>query len=171
MSEIEAAMQTLAQKDRIISSLKVTNRKLREEIERLNITIKLERKAHVREITELKSIKMGESNPEDLHTLLLVLFSHIYGVPVEDIRSESRKRPIPQIRFSIGHYLVTSYPLVALKKLAKIMGYKDHTSMIHARDRVNEWFDMPVMYREELASYNKVKKHIENMIQTGEIKI
>jgi hypothetical protein len=43
--------------------------------------------------------------------------------------------------------------------------------MIHARDRVNEWFDMPVMYREELVSYNKVKKHIENMIQTGEIKI
>ena len=58
---------------------------------------------------------------------------NLYGFTPESIQSKSRLRKIINIRKALCYYL-TELNNFSLKDTAEMMGYKDHTTVIHHRD-------------------------------------
>lgn len=61
-----------------------------------------------------------------------------WDVPVAQVLGRSRVSPLMRPRFALA-WIIDQIGVFSLPQIARMIGYTDHTSVIHARRRVNEW--------------------------------
>lgn len=66
---------------------------------------------------------------------VLVLVSDVTGAPVPDIIGPRRSRNLAWPRFLAVHILLAVRPDLSLPAIGKALGGRDHTSIMHARDK------------------------------------
>jgi chromosomal replication initiator protein len=66
--------------------------------------------------------------------------SKFYRIPVEDIRGTSRKAPIAMARH-VAVYLTREVTGGSWKHIGHQFGDRDHTSMMHAYDKISKMAD------------------------------
>lgn len=72
---------------------------------------------------------------------LLALASEVTGVPVADLIGPRRARYIAWPRFFAVHLMIVMRPDLSLPSIGKVLGGRDHTSCMHARNVFNEKCD------------------------------
>ena len=80
----------------------------------------------------------------------------------------SRRSTEITLRYILVHFLHQYVPSWTLEQIAWKTGMGDHSSVIHALKKVNEWKDVPQIYRSEIDILNKIEKdygqRIENFV-------
>tara|TARA_R110000850_G_scaffold266695_1_gene397202 strand:- start:59 stop:445 length:387 start_codon:yes stop_codon:yes gene_type:complete len=64
-----------------------------------------------------------------------------YGISSEEIKGQSRKLDIVNCRFVIV-YLLLENTLMTLKDIGLLLGKRDHSTIINARDKVKGYIDV-----------------------------
>lgn len=83
-------------------------------------------------IAELEQMEMPSGPPIGE---VLVLVSDVTGAPVPDIVGPRRARNIAWPRFLAVHILLAVRPDLSLPAIGRALGHRDHTSIMHARDK------------------------------------
>ena len=113
-------------------------RKVRNEIREYQVTIHKMR----HDIMRLQG-----QNPERCHELYGKILNE-YGIIEDELKSPMRDRPIVNIRHAMFYYLRyrKNYSTI---KIGSIFN-RDHSSVINGCKKVENWLDMPQIYRNEL---------------------
>ena len=113
-------------------------RKVRNEIREYQVTIHKMR----HDIMRLQG-----NNPERCHELYGKILNE-YGITEDELKSPMRDRPIVNIRHAMFYYLRyrKNYSTI---KIGSIFN-RDHSSVINGCKKVENWLDMPQIYRNEL---------------------
>ena len=113
-------------------------RKVRNEIREYQVTIHKMR----HDIMRLQG-----NNPERCHELYGKILNE-YGITEDQLKSPMRDRPIVNIRHAMFYYLRyrKNYSTI---KIGSIFN-RDHSSVINGCKKVENWLDMPQIYRNEL---------------------
>tara|TARA_S200002703_G_scaffold83585_1_gene72017 strand:+ start:513 stop:977 length:465 start_codon:yes stop_codon:yes gene_type:complete len=113
-------------------------RKVRNEIREYQVTIHKMRHDMMR---------LQGQNPERCHELYGRILNE-YGITEDELKSPMRDRPIVNIRHAMFYYLRyrKNYSTI---KIGSIFN-RDHSSVINGCKKVENWLDMPQIYRNEL---------------------
>ena len=74
-----------------------------------------------------------EASPQSVLTTI----SDTFGVSVEDLKGNSRRREISQAR-QIGMYLMRKHTDLSLPKIGEVFGGKDHTTVMYSYDKISQ---------------------------------
>jgi len=86
-----------------------------------------------------------------------------YGLDVEQIKSQSRKTPLPEARF-ISYRLIKDSTELSLKSIGKIFNGRDHTTVINGLTAVNNWNDTDIDFRKRFSFLEKsITLELENI--------
>ena len=113
-------------------------RKVRNEIREYQVTIHKMRHDMMR---------LQGQNPERCHELYGRILNE-YGITEDELKSPMRDRPIVNIRRAMFYFLRyrKNYSTI---KIGSIFN-RDHSSVINGCKKVENWLDMPQIYRNEL---------------------
>ena len=133
--EYIAAKQTLTRLEKQHDNYK---RKVRNEIREYQGTIHKMRHDMMR---------LQGQNPERCHELYGRILNE-YGITEDELKSPMRDRPIVNIRHAMFYFLRyrKNYSTI---KIGSIFN-RDHSSVINGCKKVENWLDMPQIYRNEL---------------------
>jgi len=82
------------------------------------------------------------------------LVSDYYGISVENIKSKTRKREITQAR-QISMYFAKQLTKASLKNIGAYFGGRDHSTVIHACQTVNDLIDTDKRFKEDVEEIEK----------------
>ncbi|CAI8275286.1 MAG: Chromosomal replication initiator protein DnaA [Bacteroidetes bacterium MED-G17] len=82
------------------------------------------------------------------------LVSDYYGISVENIKSKTRKREITQAR-QISMYFAKQLTKASLKNIGAYFGGRDHSTVIHACQTVNDLIDTDKRFKEDVEELEK----------------
>ena len=89
-------------------------------------------------IENLKPVLNSPANKVDASpTSVIDIISEVYGVSVEDLKGNSRRREISQARES-GMYLMRQHTDLSLPKIGEVFGGKDHTTVLYSCDKITQ---------------------------------
>jgi len=74
-------------------------------------------------------------------TGILQIVSYCMGVPPNDITGKCRKREITSARFLVLHFMNVYLPWTSLKEKAELIGYKEHTAVLHGLQTASDLLD------------------------------
>lgn len=77
----------------------------------------------------------------------------------------SRRSNEITLRYVFVHFLHKYIPKWSLEQIAWKTGMGDHSSVIHVFKKVNEWCDLPSMYKSEVEMLNKIEKEYGQRIE------
>ena len=80
--------------------------------------------------------------------------SDYYGISVENIKSKTRKREITQAR-QISMYFAKQLTKASLKNIGAYFGGRDHSTVIHACQTVNDLIDTDKRFKEDVEELEK----------------
>lgn len=109
-----------------------------------------------------KSLKvdfLGSSEIERLNAILDAVES-VIGMHFDDFNVKSRKDELVMARFYTIHFIYTRMSM-SLKTIGIIMGGRDHSTIIHARDMVETWLNHKEIYKRENRLINEITRHLE----------
>ena len=96
-------------------------------------------------LTELTANSRPELTPKEI----LDAVASFYNLTADDIRGPSRSRPIVRPR-QIAMYLMRQETEASLSQIARLLGRRDHSTVIHACDKVTTLMDEEVAIRREV---------------------
>jgi chromosomal replication initiation ATPase DnaA len=115
------------------------------------------------EILEVRIIKVNHSK-ETVFNLALNIACDFYGQTVENVLSTSRKVDYVKVRYAISYCLTQAK--YGLQDIADFLNRKDHTSILHLRDKVSDLMDTEAEFKNEMTNiYNSFKMHINDLQQ------
>lgn len=82
-----------------------------------------------------------------------------YGITLEDLQSSKRKRPLPDARAIIFWLLCFSLNMSTTEAGKQLN--RDHSTVVIAIRKVEDWFTVPQIYRRELNLINNLDQKYE----------
>ena len=83
---------------------------------------------------------------------LLKLVAERYGIDYDDILEYNRVAPLPYIRMLMIHYIRRNYSMTTVVNLGKMMNGRDHTTIIHATQQLQNKLDTDEPINKKLKS-------------------
>jgi len=77
----------------------------------------------------------------------------------------SRRSNEITLRYIFVHFMHKYIPTWTLEQIAWKTGMGDHSSVIHGLKKVNEWKDVPIMFKSEVEMVNKIEKEYGQRIE------
>jgi chromosomal replication initiator protein len=77
-----------------------------------------------------------EVSPQDI----MQIVSDNFKIPIDDLKSNSRRREISVAR-QVGMYLMRQHTDLSLPKIGEVFGGKDHTTVLYSCDKINQMKD------------------------------
>ncbi len=88
---------------------------------------------------------------------ILEATSEFYGFSIEELKSKSRRRPLVTAR-QVGMYLFRELTELSYPQIAKIYGGRDHTTVIHAFEKIKALMaERPQIYQDVQSLIQKIK--------------
>lgn len=97
--------------------------------------------------------------PITFEDILRTVATH-YGISVEDLKGSCRQATISYARFVVVHLSLRYLAKRSLKSIGRSLGNKDHTSILHARNRIRGIMAVNPKAHAEIIG---IEKHIESM--------
>lgn len=85
---------------------------------------------------------------------IINLVSEAYGVSIEQMKHKTRKRYIVHARH-VAMWLLAYNSELSLPAIGRIFGDRDHSTVIHARDKINDICEMYVYEKRAIKDLNK----------------
>jgi chromosomal replication initiation ATPase DnaA len=89
-----------------------------------------------------------------------------YGVTAEALLSTKRARPLPDAR-SIVSWLLCYTLHMSTTEVGEAL-HRDHSTVLFAIKKVDDWTSMPKMYARELGLISKLHKKYGTVDETGD---
>jgi len=99
---------------------------------------------------------------------IIALTCNYFNVSKLDIESQSREREVVTPR-QIAMYLIHSHCEITLKKIGKMFGGRDHSTVIYAKNTVLDLSDTDKVYKKNVANINTQLINIQNCTQIPKI--
>jgi chromosomal replication initiator protein len=100
---------------------------------------------------------IGDRGPRQITPqLILEASAEKYGFTVDDLRAKDRRRPLVTAR-QVGMYLFRELTDLSYPQIAKEFGGRDHTTVIHAYDKIS------ALMKERQAIYDDVQSLIQTL--------
>jgi chromosomal replication initiator protein len=100
---------------------------------------------------------IGDRGPRQITPqLILEATADKYGFTVDDLRAKDRRRPLVTAR-QVGMYLFRELTDLSYPQIAKEFGGRDHTTVIHAYDKIS------ALMKERQAIYDDVQSLIQTL--------
>jgi len=88
---------------------------------------------------------------------ILEATAEFYGFSIEELKSKSRRRPLVTAR-QVGMYLFRELTELSYPQIAKIYGGRDHTTVIHAFEKIKALMaERPQIYQDVQSLIQKIK--------------
>lgn len=137
----------------MIASNVESARKLEGFLVRLSTEINLKKDSSVEEIVEgilSKGIEAnGKNTPQKSPAEAISVVSRYFSVPKKTLLGESRARPIARPR-QILMYLLRTHLRLPLEEVGRLVGGRDHTTVMHAVDKITHLASIDAQTREDL---------------------
>ena len=131
-----------------------SNKELINYIRTMNLIIRKKEK----QLTKYR-VKMLKYKPEKSEIISVDSIKenvcNYFGLPVDHLNSQSRKREIVQTR-QICHYFAKKYTKLSLIQIGWDIGGKDHATVLHSIKTVNNLMDTDIKYRKMIDNLNKM---------------
>ena len=88
--------------------------------------------------------------------LILEATAEKYGFTVDELKAKDRRRPLVTAR-QVGMYLFRELTDLSYPQIAKEFGGRDHTTVIHAYDKIS------ALMMERQAIYDDVQSLVQNL--------
>ena len=95
-----------------------------------------------------KAVRMVEQKPLDVSDVLEKVCEH-YGVDTNDVFSKVRKREIVQVR-QVAMYLAKKHTEASSSKIGKLIGKRDHATVLHACKIVGAQIEVDKVFKSEI---------------------
>lgn len=95
-----------------------------------------------------KNVRMVEKKPLEVTDVLEKVCEH-YGVETAAVYSKARKRDIVQVR-QVAMYLAKKYTDASSAKIGKLVGKRDHATVLHACKMVGAQLEVDKVFRGEM---------------------
>jgi chromosomal replication initiator protein len=94
--------------------------------------------------------------PEEIKTNVC----KFYGISEKDAESSCRKREFVQARH-VGMYFMKKYTNLSVSAIARMYGGRDHSTTLHAIQKVNDHIDVDKFYRTQIKNLDLKLKSIQ----------
>ena len=95
-----------------------------------------------------KAVRMVENKPLDVTDVLEKVCEH-YGVDTAIVYSKARKREVVQVR-QIAMYLAKKHTEASSAKIGKLIGKRDHATVLHACKIVTAQLEVDKVFKSEV---------------------
>jgi len=95
-----------------------------------------------------KAVRMVEKKPLDVADVLEKVCEH-YGVDTSTVYSKVRKREVVQVR-QIAMYLAKKHTEASSAKIGKLIGKRDHATVLHACKIVGAQLEVDKAFKNEI---------------------
>ncbi len=95
-----------------------------------------------------KCIRVAENRPLSVEDILERVCEH-YGVDIAHIFTKTRKREIVQVR-QVAMYLAKKHTEASSAKIGKLIGKRDHATVLHACKIVNSQMEVDKVFKNEI---------------------
>lgn len=109
--------------------------------------------ARLREARKRTGIATKEEATTYNFQRVLAAISVVYCVSAKDIKSESRTRQLAAARRHLVHILCTHRQDLSLPLIGRLLGGRDHSTILHAR---NSWPAVEHMFSHQIAEVNRI---------------
>ena len=101
-----------------------------------------------------KAVRMVEKKPIEVIDVLEKVCEH-YGVDTSVVNSKGRKREIVQVR-QVAMFLAKKHTEASTSKIGKLIGKRDHATVLHACKMVSSQMEVDKVFRGELEEIEKL---------------
>lgn len=88
---------------------------------------------------------------------IIQIVSDHFKVSIEDINGKSRLRKLSVAR-STAAFFVKKYTMLPLDQIGKLLGARDHSTICHCINNVNNWNELEKSYQQH---FKTIKEEIE----------
>jgi chromosomal replication initiation ATPase DnaA len=110
-----------------------------------------------------KTLDLSHLSSDDIASLLRIVeaVEHVTGMHFDTFNTKSRKDEFVTARF-LFMYLVRYEMKLNLKTIGRILGGRDHSTIIHGLDVTESWVTNPLFYKRENKLINDTTRHLES---------
>ena len=83
---------------------------------------------------------------------LIALVASAFGLTAEDLTGRSRRRYLVEARQAAAWVLRRAYPAISLEEIGRLLGHRDHTTIIYSLEQVEQRIAGDVQLRAQLHS-------------------
>lgn len=108
-------------------------------------------------ITEIEHANMRDNTAEliTVKSVKAAVCEH-FGITEEKLCSTSRERPMPEARFICYRLIKEKHPDMPLKTIGMMHGHRDHSSVIHGMQTLNDWLEKEKTVQENYKAINEI---------------
>jgi chromosomal replication initiator protein len=114
-----------------------------------------------------KSLDLKHLSNEDINSIIRIVeaVEHVTGMHFDVFNTPNRREEYVAARF-LFMYLVRYDMKLNLKEIGRILGGRDHSTVIHGLNVAESWITNPLFYKRENKLINDTTRHLERSAET-----